>query len=308
MQQVIDYQQYRKQWNLAGTGVLTDAPIHIDIELASACNFRCPMCPQAEIPSGFTKDFMDKKLAVRILKEAKDIGVSSVKLNWRGESTIHPDFCEIVSDAYWLNFTDLMINTNGSYTTSNTRDAMEFFNMVIFSIDTIDEEKAFSIRPGGPLKTVMKNFEILATSKMDFGVVDTIRVNFTKQKENWDEEETVKKYVEGWGAQFYSKPVFPRNPPKVGAYFDESKIKVNGRKNCGFPFQRLTIAWDGRVAPCCIPWLDDLYVGDVTKQSINEIWNSKAISDIRNDAKMVNYKHPVCVNCTSWASYNINIK
>lgn len=301
------YEEYRKQFNDAGKGLITESPTHIDIELSSACNFRCPMCPQAEPITAFKKSFMDPDLAMRLLREAREIGVRSIKLNWRGESTLHPQFAEIASLASQLGFDDVMLNTNGSYPYGGIVSYLiGDFNTVIFSIDTLDPLKAEIVRPGHPLEDVLENLEALVRSRdADKESTQIIRVNFTLQKTNADEIQAIKKYCHELLVDLAIRPVFPRNMPKVGLYFEGARKKIIGRKNCGFPFQRLVVSHDGLVAPCCVPWSNDFWVGDTAKKSIMEIWKSDELSSVRNDALTANYKNPVCINCTSWASYEV---
>ena len=299
------YKEYRDQWARASNGEITAAPTHIDLELSSACNYRCGMCPQAEPEVAFKKAFMNYRLAVKLLHEAKSIGVKSIKLNWRGESVLHPQFPGIVFEAVNLGFCETMLNTNGSYTDVLVEQAVLSIDTVIFSVDSLKEDVAARIRPGGPLSDVIRNVAAAVTSKELYKTPKKIRINFTRQKENWDELPAMEKFCAELGIDLNTRPVFPRNPPKTGMYYDASKTIVMGRKNCGFPFQRLVIAWDGMVAPCCVPWTNDLFVGDVTRQSLKEVWEGMELARIRQDALSADYKHPTCINCTSWQSYNV---
>lgn len=304
---MVEYKDYRTQFIESGKGIETQAPTHLDIELASVCNFRCPICPQAETFVDWHKGFMPAELALRLLDEAEKIGVMSIKLNWRGEATLHPEFALIARTANRLGFVDTMLNTNGAYSDVDIAESIRHLNTVIFSIDTLDPQKAQKLRPGKGLEIVLQNFEELAKQRKFTGSPQVLRINFTLQKDNWDEQEAIKAYAEKWGAEYFIKPVFPRNPPKAGEYFPEEKFDVLGRKNCGFPFQRLVVAHDGRVAPCCVPWNDTLFVGDVNKQSLLEIWSSPELKAIRDAAIKADYQHPTCVGCTSWASYEVKI-
>lgn len=305
---MVAYQEYRKQFTGAASGdVITMAPTHLDIELASVCSFRCGMCPQAETFVDWHKGFMDTTLALRLLNEAKDIGVMSVKLNWRGESTLHPDFFYILEQAHDLCFVDVMLNTNGAYGPLIGSQIDGTVDTLIYSIDSLVPEMAARLRPPGMLDRVIQNLDCSVGIRSKYGGPRIIRVNFTRQKENWDELPAMEAFCKERGIELYVKPVFPRNPPKQGEYYPEEKFTVKGRKNCGFPFQRLVVAHDGRVAPCCVPWNDTLYVGDVNKQSLLEIWNGPELAAIREAAKKVEYKEPTCLNCTSWASYEVEV-
>lgn len=300
------YTEYRQQWADAGQGKITPAPTHIDLELSSLCNFKCPICPHAETEVAFKRRFMDTDRAVGLLWEAKQLGVRSVKLNWRGESTLHPDFQWIARAAKKLKFDDLMLNTNGSYRGKDIEAAvLDHIDTLIFSVDTLDSKKAERLRPGGPLNVVLENVRDAADAMHTWSAPRFVRVNFTLQKENADEVQEMRVFCATLGIDLSIRPVFPRNPPKVGEYFDETKAHVLGRKNCGFPFQRLVVAHDGKVAPCCVPWSNDLWVGDVNKQSLRDIWEREELRRIREDALNAAYSHPTCMNCTSWSSYEV---
>lgn len=299
------YQAYRAQWNAAGTGTITDAPTHLDIELSAVCDLKCIMCPQSETHTAFKRRFMPRELAMRLLDEAKEIGILSVKLNWRGESHLHPNFPEIVQYAMSKGFVEVMLNTNGSYQDKRIRRAINRLDHVIFSMDAWSQKVTDIVRPGLDCDILKKNIIWAGICKRYYGKPERLTVNFTEQVANKHESEWVRQFCLDNDAAFRSKPVFPRNPPKVDQYFDDSAIRVMGRRNCGFPFQRLVVSWDGFVAPCCVPWTNDLFVGDVTRQSLMDIWRGEELSRIREDALKADYKHPTCQGCTSWASYDV---
>lgn len=304
---MLTYDQYREQFAQAGKGLITTAPTHLDIELASVCNFRCPMCPQAETMVDWKKGFMPEEMAFRLLEEAKKIGVLSVKLNWRGESTLHPAFTRIMGYAKVTGFSDVMLNTNGAYNHDTAREINYCIATLIYSIDSLDPAMAAKLRPPGKINEVLANLGRSVAHRKMHGTPKIIRVNFTRQKENWDELPAMQRFCDALGVELYAKSVFPRNPPKQGEYFPDENFKVNGRKNCGFPYQRLVVSHDGRVAPCCVPWNDTLFVGDVNKNSLLEIWNGDDLRAIREAALKAEYKDPTCVNCTSWASYDVEV-
>ena len=67
---------------------------------------------------------------------------------------------------------------------------------------------------------------------------------------------------------------------------------------CPQPFTRISIIEDGRVSPCCTDSNLDLIVGDLKKQSLLEIWESKEMQNVRklhSDGKY--HKLEACRNC-----------
>jgi len=52
-------------------------------------------------------------------------------------------------------------------------------------------------------------------------------------------------------------------------------------KVCAYPFHTLAIQSDGKVVCCCVDWSRKTCVGDVTKESLVDIWNGDALQKLR---------------------------
>ena len=72
-------------------------PIRLWIELSSACNLRCVMCPQSE-PGSIERGFMKFELFKKIIDEAKTF-VYDINLHHRGESLLHPELARMIDYA-----------------------------------------------------------------------------------------------------------------------------------------------------------------------------------------------------------------
>ena len=69
----------------------------IDIELVEGCNFKCYFCRAKEITNNV---YIDLMLFKRIITEAKQLGIKTVKLTpCRGEPFLHPNIYEILEFA-----------------------------------------------------------------------------------------------------------------------------------------------------------------------------------------------------------------
>jgi MoaA/NifB/PqqE/SkfB family radical SAM enzyme len=67
---------------------------------------------------------------------------------------------------------------------------------------------------------------------------------------------------------------------------------------CPYIFYSLSINSDGKASLCFLDWARKLIVGDVTKQSVREIWNGPLLHDYRKmHLEMQRKKHPVCGSC-----------
>ena len=126
------YQAYRREWDRRETDVdASDRPVHVDLESVATCDLRCGS--SEDDPQGFCqiwthehirtqgldeytfqRGFMDPILYGRLIQQCADLGVSSVKLNYRGEPSLHPMIVAFVREAAQLGFPDIMMNTNGN--------------------------------------------------------------------------------------------------------------------------------------------------------------------------------------------------
>jgi len=301
-----EYQQYRQSWfDAANNMIAPDVPIHIDLELTKICNLKCAMCPSSKQKSG---GVMDLDLAKRTLKQASDIGVKSVKMNWRGEPTLHPNFVEISRYAHSLNFVDIMLNTNGMYANRNVKTALfNDYTTVVFSIDAFDIETFKACRAGSIPELIFHNLGEIEEFRAEHGKPKFIVVNLVRQRQNWNEYEIIKTMCRRKGVRFRAMLAFPRTDEEHLHYADHIP-KVIGRQTCSFPFQRLTIGYDGKVYPCCCIWDDDndICLGDVNYYSLKDIWMNDRIVEIRESEKQnpLIKANPVCdKKCVSWLTY-----
>ena len=76
-------------------GIVSKYPTHIDIEVVSQCQLRCPMCWTTYLPDNI-KGKMKYDIFQKIVDEVAGKGVYSIRLSWRGESLLHPDIIKMV--------------------------------------------------------------------------------------------------------------------------------------------------------------------------------------------------------------------
>ena len=86
--QIDDYNYF--ETNIAG-------PLCVDIETASICDLACPHCFREYI---LTPDkIMDFNTYKKIIDEVANMGVPSIKLNWRGEPLLNPKIGDFIKYA-----------------------------------------------------------------------------------------------------------------------------------------------------------------------------------------------------------------
>jgi uncharacterized radical SAM superfamily Fe-S cluster-containing enzyme len=111
-----EYKEYRKNWEeYPKKQFVSKYPLLVDIELASLCNLKCPMC--YTITKVFKKmvntKFMDFELFKKIIDEICN-DVPAIRLSLRGESTLHPKFIECIQYAKNKGMSHLQIQIQAS--------------------------------------------------------------------------------------------------------------------------------------------------------------------------------------------------
>jgi wyosine [tRNA(Phe)-imidazoG37] synthetase (radical SAM superfamily) len=115
------------------------APISINLDLTSACNFSCPHCVDSKIiNTGEYLTIEDVKISLDTLKSR---GLLSVILLGGGEPTLHKDFSEIVKYIKRIGL-QLGIVTNGSRLgrTANVAGLLEKHDWIRVSLDAASQE------------------------------------------------------------------------------------------------------------------------------------------------------------------------
>ena len=78
-------------------GWVSSVPEHVDIELSSACDMRCPMCytTTEEFQKTVPRKLMDPELFKKIIDECAAGGTYSIRLSFRGEPFLNKHIVEL---------------------------------------------------------------------------------------------------------------------------------------------------------------------------------------------------------------------
>ena len=115
------------------------APVSINLDLTSACNFACPHCVDAGIIN--TGKYLELETVKQTVDTLREKGLLSIILLGGGEPTLHKDFGEIVRYIK-LKGLQLGIVTNGSrlFKVAAIVDLLEDEDWLRISIDAATEE------------------------------------------------------------------------------------------------------------------------------------------------------------------------
>ena len=290
-----DYQDYRRLWvDLPTKKEIRDYPLLVDIELASACNLSCPMCYTIsdEFKAKVTKGLMDFDIFKKIIDEIKD-KVYSVRLSFRGESTLHRHFIECIEYAKNAGIKEVATLTNGWRLKGDyLRKVVDAgIDWITVSIDGVGETYE-SIRKPIKFEEIVSNLTELAELKKR----ENLTRPLVKVQGIWP---AVKKDPETYYQIFSKISDLVAFNPLIDYLRNDSDVVFEDRFSCPQLYQRLVIGSDGKVMMCSNDEDGEEIVGDMYTQSIHEIWHGDELNRIRKThAELDGFKcMGVCKKC-----------
>lgn len=282
-----EYMEYRNKWRqYPNNFIVSDFPLHVDIELNTTCNLRCPMCFQTtgKIP----QMEMGFKIYSKVIREGGREGVYSVKLNYRGEPLCSTHLLDTILWAKQQKVLDVMLNTNG--TLLNIEFAKGFIDcgldLIVITIDGITQKVYEKIRVGGKLNDVVKNVVALQTlKKLRKAKKPIVRVQFVEQEGNKHQKQA---FINYWRDIADEVSVVDLKDT-LGVNEDLTPLPDWW---CASLWQRLFVLADGDVVPCCRALKDGhekmFVLGNVKHKSLKRMWHSKKMEILRTNHRSGN--------------------
>lgn len=273
-----EYAENRRQWvEYAKDQFVADMPLHVDIELASVCNLKCPMCYtiSPEFKQRVNAKLMDLELFKNLVDQCAAGGVYSIRLSYRGESFLHKEIVECVRYAKERGIKEVSTLTNGLRLDEDMfRDIMEAgIDWITISFDGLGEVYE-SIRRPAKFDRAVEKIANYARIKREAGrLKPAIKI------------QSILPAIESDPVAFYE--VFAPISDMVSANplidFMQSKRdmpKVEGFV-CPQIYQRLVVGADGLCMMCANDEDGKIIVGDANKESLRDIWQGAEMSRVR---------------------------
>jgi len=268
--------------------IAPDFPKRLEVELVSDCNLKCTYCPRHIVNN--LKGYMDFELFKKIITEAEPYPETIFVLHRRGESMLHPRFSDILNYIAGK-FAEVQMATNATVLTSDKFEAIvNGLNFLSFSLDTPDRFN--KTRLPAKYNKVEKN--ILDFLEFNKGRVVT-QASMVKTDDTT--EEMIEEFVSIWKNRVNRVRIYEEH--SSDGNFGSLKNPRPNRKPCMMPIYEMLIYDSGIVARCNHDWDSD-GMGDVTKNSLKEIWMNQKYIDLRNQHLTQKLVDPVCSKCDSW--------
>lgn len=274
-------------------------PSEMIIDLAATCNAMCPHCPRISMPEERSKGVMAAHVLDQCLAEAKQHGIRVLRLYSTAEPTLHPDFDDIVARMKREGFT-VGVSTNAS-TLKLRQEGLAIVDTLQYSIEGWDRASYEKFRYPLKYDKVRGNIaafwdfvqgkktrplitcNLLLTRSTDIEAfvacwgpfVDKITVGFLMGTTIWKDGRFVNE----------------ENPELAGDYYAHT---VSEDGVCGYPFDVVTVAYDGKLALCCEDFTAELPLGTID-EGVAQVSDKAAMQSIRRQFYSGNLD--VCRGC-----------
>jgi hypothetical protein len=334
------YKEYREAWwQRASEYEHGNAPLALIVETVSTCNLACSMCftitdKFQNAITGATR-MMPWSQFTKIIDDAKDCGVYSICLSWRGEATLYrvkddngniKTFGDAIKYACSKNFLEVTSLTHGQNLTDelieDILDAQP--NWISFSVDGLEEEYNKIRTPRNkrndktynPHQVVTENIQKLARKR------DEKNLKLPRLRSN-SIFPSISKYPDKYKSYMKSIGIDLVTTSEVYDVREHRKKNenINFDWSCSYPFQRMTVSANSIILPC--PAADQeeealvfgrykgsppkktrgydgkINLADIPENTINSAWHSKKWNNLRkmHQNKTRHLIDPGCRNC-----------
>ena len=251
-------------------------PVHYHVEVTSRCNLRCPCCPYSlgHAPQGGW-GHIDTTLFTRLIREIERSRPSfGISLHVGGEPLLHPKIGQLVRIVHEELGMMPMFASNGLLLTDGViRDLVKAGGAMI-EVDFSSEIGVFQrFRGSVDWAAVRSNIQ----RALDAGLGLCIR--------SYDGDTKPLRDLFRAGSHL---TILPFRLHNVGGDFAPFVMNRFGPTPFGHRFHPcshlwfgMSIAWNGNVVLCCRDVLHSQVIGDLTMQSIRDVWYGEAFAAIR---------------------------
>ncbi len=279
---------------------ITEPVPRLMLEGTDQCNLSCEFCSNKDIRRH--KKEMDKEIFYRAVDQYVDMGGKTLRPYSTGEPLMGKNFMDFITYACSRGL-EVRFTSNGQLLTEKvSRQLLDLgVQSINRSIEGTSADEYESIRTGGSFDRVRNNLATLLEMRKKTGLKrPCIRIQTVLSN---DQENTayINKFRHVWG-NYCDSIIFNSCGTQGGNQAEDGyKVHMENRTVCDFFFNLLCINNDGTVSCCCVDYKRELVVGDIKKQTLDEIWKGDKMKYFRKMARQKKYEKiaTTCAACTS---------
>lgn len=279
-----EYAEYRRKWaDYAKRQYVSDYPLLVDLELASVCNLRCPMCYTTTL--AFKEKVNTKLMDFELFKRTIDeIGgkVPAIRLSLRGEATLHPKFAECIEYAKSHGIKEVSTLTHGGRLNRPgfiERIVQAGIDWITISVDGMGETYE-KIRKPIKFQEIVDSLTAIKRYKEANGLHRPV----IKVQGIWP---AVKEDAQGYYDTFAPITDLVAFNPLIDYLWNDTATEIEyvDRFACPQQYQRLVVGADGLVMKCSNDEENLEVIGDVNDETIHEVWHGEKMTAMREMQK-----------------------
>jgi MoaA/NifB/PqqE/SkfB family radical SAM enzyme len=244
-------------------------PSEMIIDLCATCNAQCPHCPRISMPEERSFGNMSPEVLERCITEAKAAGIDDIRLYSTAEPTLHPDFDAIVARLKREGFI-VRVSTNAA-TLKKHMEALAILDTLQFSIEGWDKESYEKFRYPLNFERVRRNISTFWEFVQGRAKRPHITCNLLLTQST-----DIEAFVACWGPFVDRITVgflMGTTVYKNGEFVNETNSEiaddyfahdVTQEGVCAYPFDVVTVAYDGKIALCCEDFTAELPLGKIS--------------------------------------------
>jgi radical SAM protein with 4Fe4S-binding SPASM domain len=265
-----DWRHFHQKFKQTEGRLSVGHPVQLDVELNGGCNMKCPFCTHGY--QTVENKLLPFPVYDRLVCEAVDLGIRSLKLNYINEPLMRRDLEEHIEHATDRGIFNTYFVTNGLLLTSKRRKRLLSTRLtkLFCSIDAATPETYDKQRTDKRFKTVTNNVRSFIEERNALGREwPKVLVSFLINKNNEHEREA---FLQQWTgvADIISFQRMNEVPEQnTGLTLDYPEPDAG----CKFPFKQLVVDHLGNIMPCCKLAGKKLSLGNVDHVSLATAWS-----------------------------------
>jgi radical SAM protein with 4Fe4S-binding SPASM domain len=274
-------------------------PWGVDIGVTNLCNAACIMCPHSKLRKMGT---MDMKLYKKIIDNCQKLKINTITLSFFGEPFLDKTLIEKIKYAKSKGMV-VAFYSNASLMTEEL--AKEIINAkldgITISFDGYSKATYEKIRKNLNFDIVKINIlNLIETKRRMKKTNPSISLVLVELEENKGE---IKQFYREWKNKVDSINIinmrnWANDIQKEGTKESFHFNKKMKRQPCALIWQKMVVDWNGDVVLCCDDWNHSTILGNLKKQTIEEIWKGEKLRKIREaHVKGEFWKVPLCSGC-----------
>lgn len=272
--------------------IVCPPPKSLKIEPSASCNLACSFCYHKKSKRSGFMSLEDFETAIKI---AYDYKIPQVGLLFLGEPTLNPSLPEMIYLAkYKYQIPYVFMTSNGIVQEQQLFDIMHSgLDSLKWSVNYWDQ-KSFKQETGvNAFYTMLKNIKLAASYETKTKLYASSAVydvdNVRPELQQFIEHE-IKPYV----YEHYYFKLNNQGGLVQDEHFNTPYCNRLPMVPCPRLFNNSYITWDLKVALCCSAFTDDFIVGDLKKNTFEEIWNGPKMQELRQAHLNKDVSHIIC--------------